>query len=496
MALRRAAERANTDLRGHRKRHRIGTWWPTSERILACVGASPSSDRVVRAAARLADELHAPWAAATVEAPDAWPLKAADRERLQRHLSLAESLGGEVARLAGRRAGPELLRFARQRGMTRIVVGRPAHSPLRDALKGSLVDVLVTGSSGIEIHVIAGGTMPPSPEPTGRQAGRLQWPGFLLALCLVAAVTLAASFVRAFLPETEIVMSYLLAIMVVAFASGRGPALAAAALSVAAYDFFFVPPVLRFTVADARHLLTFAMMFAVGIAISSLTGRLRRQGQDARLRERRTASLYALVRELAASRTEEEAAGVAARHAAAALGGAAMVLLREAGGGLRAAGLSEAGLRLSAEETKIARWAGDHCRPAGRGTDTHADAAVSCRPIAAGQTVLGVLAARPADRVPSAAEEQGYLEAFLRQVALTIERARLGGGGARGLPAGPHGGNAHIPAERGVPRPAHAPCRHHRGGHGAAAGPRSGSVPSGRRSWSTRSATRPGGWTA
>ena len=56
-----------------RREHGIGTWWPTSERVLACVGPSPSSARVVRAAMRVAQELHAPWAAASVSAPDAVP---------------------------------------------------------------------------------------------------------------------------------------------------------------------------------------------------------------------------------------------------------------------------------------------------------------------------------------------------------------------------------------------------------------------------------------
>ena len=77
-------------------------------------------------------------------------------------------------------------------------------------------------------------------------------------------------------------MLYLLAVMVVAARFGRGPSILAAALSVAAYDFFFVPPHFTFAVSDARHLLTFAMMFGVGILISALTLRMRRQEESAR----------------------------------------------------------------------------------------------------------------------------------------------------------------------------------------------------------------------
>ncbi len=426
LALRHAAERVDADIRSFRREHRISSWWPTAERIMACIGPSPSSVRVVRAARRAAEQLHAPWTAVCVGAPDAVPMRGADRDRLQAHLRLAESLGAEVVRLTGPKVSDELLRFARERGVTHLVLGRPARSRLRVILGGSLVDALVAGATGIEIHVVAGEKEPPFPGRAPRPVPRAKAAGFAVAIALVAAVTVGAGFVRAHVPDTEIVMSYLLVIMVAAASFGLGPALAAAGLSVIAYDVFFVPPLLRLTVADARHLFTFAMMFIVGIVISGLTGRLRRQGQDARLRERRTATLYALVRELSSCTTCDEAAAVAARQAAQAVSGDAAVFLRDSDGTLRVAGLSEPGTRLSPAETAVARWAGQNGRAAGIGTDTHADAAVVCLPVAAGQEVRGVLALRPKSRAASDVEEQGFLEALARQTALTIERIRLG----------------------------------------------------------------------
>ena len=427
LALRLCAGRVDSDIRALRREGGAGARWPTTERILACIGPSPSSTRVVHAAVRMAEELHAPWTAAYVSAPDAVPMREPDRERLQAHLRLAESLDAEeVVRLTGRKVSEELLRFAQERNITRIIVGRPAHRRLRDLLAGSIVETLIAHGSGFEIHVVAGDEIPRFQARAIRPHRSVKAGGYVVALALVAAVTLAATFVRAFLPDTEIVMSYLLAIMIVAAASGRGPALAAAGLSVAAYDVFFVPPLLRLTVADARHLLTFAMMFAVGLAISSLTGRLRRQGQEARLRERRAANLYALVREFASSATEDETADIAARHAAEAFAGDAAVLLRDASGNIRVAGTNPRSLQLAPSEMAVARWTAENGRTAGRGTQTHADSPVICLPIATVNTVLGVLALRPAGRLSPDAEERDYLEAFTRQVALTIERTRLG----------------------------------------------------------------------
>jgi two-component system sensor histidine kinase KdpD len=96
---------------------------------------------------------------------------------------------------------------------------------------------------------------------------------------VVAAVTL---LLRAQLALPDVVMIYLLVVTVVAARWGRAPSLLAAALSVAAYDFFFIPPFFRFAVADLRHLFTFAMMLTIGAIMGGLTDRLRKEEREAR----------------------------------------------------------------------------------------------------------------------------------------------------------------------------------------------------------------------
>jgi len=426
LALRRIGQRVDRDILAHRRRHGIEAAWPGAELVVAGVGPSPASAGVIRAAARLAASLQAQWTAVNVEARQ--PLSAASQQRLEEHLRLAQSLGGDVARLSGRGVAAALLQHAHDRNATRIVVGRPTRSRLRDVLRGSIVDALVRGSHGIEVHVVA------LPEDRTRSVKRgratprpVPWAGFALALALVTAVTVVASLARAVLPDTEIVMGYLLAIMIVAFFHGRGPALAAAGLSVAAYDVFFVPPIYQFTVEDVRHVLTFATMFAVGLAISGLTARLRRQSSEARLRERRTADLYALVRALADAADAENAAATGARHAAAVTGSEATILLRPPERPRQPALAGEEDGGLGETEASVARWVFEHNLPAGRGTETHAGAAVLCLPVAAGTRVLGVLVLRPAARQPPDAEQRAFLEVFVRQIALALERIRLGG---------------------------------------------------------------------
>jgi two-component system sensor histidine kinase KdpD len=255
---------------------------------------------------------------------------------------------------------------------------------------------------------------------------RCLWTGYLWAVLLVAAATGLGELLRFMLFPADVVMVYLLAVIFAAFRLRRGAALAAAALAGVAYNFFFVPPLLAFSVEDVRHFLSFALMFAVGLAVSALATRLRSHEEEARVRERRTAALYSLSRELAAAADEEHAAGVVARHAADLFACPAAVLLRGATEDMEMIAASDDRPALSEEEMAAARWTNDHGRPAGRWTEAFTGSQSTFLPLQAGSAVLGILAlfGLPS-RETLEAENFSFLEAFLRQSAIAIERARL-----------------------------------------------------------------------
>lgn len=425
LALRRAAERVDADVLAWRREHHVGTTWPLGERILVCVGPSPASGRLVRAARRMAAGLRAPWSAAWVERPGTTPLSREDRERLDRHLRLAESLGATTARLSGERPSEAILAWAREHNVTRIVVGKPTHSRLRDLVRGSFLDELVRGSGEIDVHAIAGddGGETPASEPAapGEPAS---WAGWAAAVAAVGAATGVALAAGRVFELPDVAMLYLLMIMVVAVRYGRGPAVAAAALSTASYDFFFVPPHWTFAVHDLRHALTFAMMFVVGLVISALALRVRRQEQAAREREQRTAVLHALVRDLAGAPDVRSIARAMAEHAQDVFACGAAVLLAGEDGALAPAAVAGE-LALDADALGVARWVYEHERPAGAGTDTLPGARVRCWPLATRTHKLGVVALAPAPERTWRIDDRDFFDAFVRQGAIAIERARL-----------------------------------------------------------------------
>src|SRR5262249_9626298 len=126
--------------------------------------------------------------------------------------------------------------------------------------------------------------------------GRRRTRAYLLAAALVALATLVGMAADLHVSQADQAMLYLLAILFAAL-GGRGPGIAAAALSVASFDFFFVPPRYTFAVSDLRSLITFLVMFVIGSAIGSLVARLRDAEEASRDRERRTAALLAFTRD-------------------------------------------------------------------------------------------------------------------------------------------------------------------------------------------------------
>ncbi len=396
-----------------------------SERVLVCVGPAPSSRHLIQAAARLAAGLRCPWVAVHVESPSLVSLTEEERERIRVHLRVAETLGATATRLSGERIAETLLAYARRNGVTHLVLGKPTRARLRDRLRGSLLEEVARGSGDLELHVLSGGaalekTPPPRPEVS---ATRLR--GYLITGSIVLVTVLLAALLRAafHLPDPE--MLFLLAVILSSVWFGRGPALFAAALGVACFDFFFVPPRFTFTVSDQRYVLTFATMFGVGYIMSELAGRLRRQEREALFREERTSVLYALTRELSSSQQVSKLAEVAVNHAHDVFDARAVLLLRTQSAEPALAASAPAGTCLDKKQQAVANWVLRHGVLAGLGTESLPGTDVVCSPLRGGQETLGVLALCPRDGAALQAEQQAFLDVFCRQVAVAVGRATL-----------------------------------------------------------------------
>ena len=425
LALRRTAERVDAQMRVYMHEHAIGKSWPTAERLLVCISPGPESARLVRAGKRMADRLGAPWVAAYVETAAQLRLPPEVRDRVTQTLRLAEQLGAETVRLPGEKMSEAILAFAHDRNVTKIVVGKPRRPRWKRIVIGSIVDALVQGSGDIDVYVISAEREAGAPPtPSRRRTLPTDWPPYGWATAVVALATGVAWLTLPFFELANLVMVYLLGIVVVATRYGQGPSLVASILSVAALDFFFVPPVFTFAVSDVRYLFVFMVMLVVGLVTSRLAARIREQAVGASQREERTAALYAMSRELASTRGVEPLLTIAARHISEVFRSQIVVVMPGNNGSLAA--WTGGQFPLDTNELGVARWVHEHHQPAGLGTTTLPGAAALYLPLQAPRGPVGVLGVRPADPHALDAPDQFHqLETFANQTALAIERAQL-----------------------------------------------------------------------
>lgn len=422
MALRKTADRVESQMQRYRELHGIAETWPVAERILLAVSSGPGSQRLVRAASRLASRLRAEWLVVYVETPAETRLPEKDRDRVWQTLRLAEKLGAETAVLSGERPAEAILRYARRRNVSKIVVGKPAHARWKDFVFGSVRDELVRGSGEIDVYVISGeegegGFTAPSPIRRSSPGRAYAWSLGVVALC-----TGVSALLFPHLELTNLVMVYLLGVVAAATWLGRGPSILAAVLSVAAFDFFFVQPYLTFAVSDTEYLITFAVMLVTGLVISTLTTRLRQQAEAAGEREARTASLYAMSRDLAAAADEKAILQAAARHIKEVFLSQVLLLLPDEQGRVTERASESVTYLFDIREQAVAQWVFDHGRTAGKTTDTLPAAKGLYLPLRTASGVVGVLGVHPADpRMLLAPDRLHLLEAFANQIALAVE---------------------------------------------------------------------------
>lgn len=252
---------------------------------------------------------------------------------------------------------------------------------------------------------------------TGRAAAVWR---YLAGLGITVVCTAVAYPLYRYFDPVNIAMVYLLGATLAGLRLGRGPSALTAVANTVAFDYFFVPPRFSFYVAETQYLFTLGVMLGVAVVIANLMAGVRSRNESLAERERRTAILYAMSRELAAAPDAVSIAQVAARHIGSAFETAAAVLLPDERGVLAVWGMSE---RVApAADPKVARRVFEQQNKATPQSD-RADRLYL--PLAAGDRARGVLIVDSLDQTRSLPERQVLLEALSGQTALALERVRL-----------------------------------------------------------------------
>ena len=423
ISLRYLAGRVDEQMRRYMEAHAIPGPWAAGEKVLVAIGPGPLSERLVRTGRRLVSSLGAEWIALFVETPEFRRLPPVEQERVTKALRLAEELGARTEVITGTSPPQEIVRYARSHNVTKIVAGVSLRPWWERLQRGSLVDWILRHSENIDVYAISGPAGPKALAAPSPLAQRAPLRAYLSAVGVVALVNLAGQFVHGHLELTNLTMVYLLGVVIVALEWGRGPAILAAALSVATFDFFFVPPRFTMAVSDTEYLITFAGLLVVGLVLSALASRVREQVRAARQREASTAALYALSRDLAAASTHEEILAAIARHVGTAFD--RMVAIFTVKDGRPEVAYRGPEFPLTENESAVAAWVMQHGEPAGRGTETLPAARGRYVPLKTAEGIKGVLGVVPqTGGTALGPDQEQLLQAFGSQAALALERVQ------------------------------------------------------------------------
>jgi two-component system sensor histidine kinase KdpD len=432
LALRRTAQRVDDQMVSYMRSHAIQGPWEAGERVLVRINERPGGVALVRYGRRLADRLHAAWTAVYVETPSAQHFSEAERDRVAEALRVAVRLGGQAITVPASNVADGVVDYAHANNFTHIVTSTTHRSWWATVLRRSTTYEIIRRAGGVSVHVVPEqlaramkGRVAAKPEPTAFDAA-LDPKAHVGSMTMVAAA-LAFGLVLQFLHigASNVGLVFLTAVFMSAITYGMWPALVAVVVSALAYNFFFLPPLYTFTIADPGNVVTVFFFGLVAIVAGNLAARVRAHAVLTRDRAAMTENLYLFSRKLAVVFSLDDLLWATSFQIAQMLKVRVVILLPEGETvGVRAGYPPED--ELDDADMAAAKWAWEHASPAGRGADTLPGAKRLFLPMRTGRGTVGIIGLDSDRPGPLLTPDQMRLfESLADQAALAIERINL-----------------------------------------------------------------------
>jgi two-component system, OmpR family, sensor histidine kinase KdpD len=385
LALRCIASNVDKEMDEYRKIKAVKEPWPVTDKILVGVFSSPSAEQLVRAAFRLSSELNANWTALHVVTEKDKVMTEQEKSWLTKAIDLAKELGAEIAWVKGNNVVDEIIRYAQDHNVTKIVVGKP----YKIRFNIFFLWRILKETRGMDVflfsHEFRKGILK---ERRIVSAWKGIWAG---GLWVLASAGIGQIF-RENLSETNMLFLMLLPVVVVSINFKRRVALFSAGLSVVLFDYLFVKPYYTFAINDVQYFLSFIAVGTVAFSLSHLASRLRFQVKELRSSEAQNAALYDLTKDLLVIKDSGQLAETIVKHIRSMVPCEAGVFFFDSKQEILAQKTSP-GFVLNDKEMAVVLWVYKNGEPAGPGTKTLREAQALYLPIKgekATQAVIGI----------------------------------------------------------------------------------------------------------
>jgi two-component system, OmpR family, sensor histidine kinase KdpD len=398
-----------------------------NQHILVAIGASPSSEHIIRWTRRFTYALKARWTAIHVETGS--ELSQEDKETLMRNITLAGNLGATIVTVPGRDPVRTIIEYAENNGVAAIVAGKSGSGEKRTPFfrRRTLSERLARESGTISVIAVQ---EKPTREPVAakvrkRMAHSAPWQYGVVLLSAIV-VTLVNLFVTRYAGYWSASILYLAAIVLLSMVLDRFPIFVAACLYALAWDFLFIPPRYTFTIGRLEDVLMFLLYFLVALSSGWMTTRLKTHERMLMARTKRMALLHELASILESADSPENAALVGADYIARAFGEQAIVFLRnEEGAGLEEEPVNAGRFVKNEKETSAAYYCFKSGEASGRFTNTLPGSEYHYVPMAAPGGTIGVIGLRMGARRDWSQDLDTFLITLSNTISLAVQREIL-----------------------------------------------------------------------
>ena len=385
------------------------------EHILVCLSSSPSNERIVRMAGKMAQAFCASLTALYVQTPGDADMNAEDTVRLQANMRLGQQLGAEIVTTHGEDVATQIAEYVRLSDVTKIVIGRSGVQRRHFWSESTLTEQLITLAPEVDIYIIPDveaykncrRNQPLTTRPAFPTAREL-----LLTIGILAVTTVIGwIFLRLSFANDNIIMVYLLGVLLTStFTSGYTCGVLSAFLSVLLFNYFLTEPRLSLAAYGSKYPITFAVMFAAALLTSTLAAKLKAHAQLSARDGYRTKLLFDMNRQLQKAETPEEVYRMTATQI--------QKLMQ------RNIGSSPYSIPDTDREQNVVQWVWQNRKRAGATTQNFPKAKRLYLAIRTGQQIYGVVGIPMEKQTQPDAFTSSVLFSILGECALALESLR------------------------------------------------------------------------
>lgn len=282
ISLRKCADRINLYAKDENKQF-------LKEKILVCLGTSPTNQKVIRTASKMAQAFHGEFTALYVENSDSQELDLKAFQQLKKNISLAKELQANIVSTSGDDIAYQISQYAKTAGVSKLVLGR-SYQKKSIFNKPTIVDKLTKLSPNLDIYIIPDNNS----SKQNLNSVKYQYQNFFrfstrdssISISTLLIITILAYFAQtAGFDITTIILLYVLSSCII----GSLTLLPIYSfiipfINVCLINYLFINPKYSLEIISSEYVMVLIVMIVVSFIINVLNFKLKKEKNSASLR--------------------------------------------------------------------------------------------------------------------------------------------------------------------------------------------------------------------